>query len=102
VRRPREAERLVITNFSTTIHLDATATVQHLRMYLFDSSFNPVNQFTVPYNPNVYPGYPISANNPSVTLPMSNSVGTSRPGIGRFFLSTRPVEAWTRPGQINF
>jgi hypothetical protein len=54
----------VITNFSCAIQLDGTATVQHLRMYLFDTSFNPVNQFTVPYNPNVYPPDPISANNP--------------------------------------
>jgi hypothetical protein len=57
-------KRLVITNVSVTIYLDATAVVQNLRLLVYDSSFNVLSQFTVPYNPNTYPADPISQNNP--------------------------------------
>jgi hypothetical protein len=57
-------KRLVITNISFTINLDSTAIVQHLRLLVYDASFNILSQFTVPFNPNVYPADPISVNNP--------------------------------------
>jgi hypothetical protein len=56
--------RLVITNVSATISLDATAVVQHLRLLVYSPSYAILSQFTVPYNPNSYPQDPISSNSP--------------------------------------
>lgn len=57
-------KRLVITNFSCTIHLQSGVTVQHLRLLTYDASYNILSQVTMPYQPASYPADPISANNP--------------------------------------
>jgi hypothetical protein len=57
-------KRLVITNVSATINLDSTAVVQHLRLLVYDPSFNILSQFTVPFNPDPYPADTISAGSP--------------------------------------
>lgn len=57
-------KRLVITNISFTISLEAAAVVQNLRLAVLDSSFNTLSQFMVPFNPNAYPADSISSGNP--------------------------------------
>lgn len=57
-------KRLVITNVSYSIPLDATAIVQNLSLYLYDASFNILSQITLPYVPSPYPQDPISVGNP--------------------------------------
>lgn len=57
-------KRLVITNVSYSIPLDATAIVQRLRLFLQNASYDIVSQLTLPYVPNPYPQDSISSGSP--------------------------------------
>jgi len=49
-------KRLAVTNVSVRFVPDSTATVQDVKLYVLDNTFNILNQITLPYNPSLYPG----------------------------------------------
>jgi len=57
-------KRLAVTNISVRFVPDSTATVEDVKLYVLDNAFNFLSQYTLQYNPFLYPGDNLAVNAP--------------------------------------
>ncbi|HTR37088.1 MAG TPA: hypothetical protein VMH80_14375 [Bryobacteraceae bacterium] len=55
-------KRLAVTNVSVRIVPDSTANIEDVKLYVLDSSFTFLSQYTLQFNPFLYPGDNLAVN----------------------------------------